>query len=181
MSTYTEAEYLDAARAADAPSIARWRTSTCPECETLVREGTDPLGHVFVNGAVAVGCGGYWVISPAALGITVDGGWEDWTTDITENHTCHTGPLCAYWHTTSNHPEDPGGCIHESCMEIVHEFCPGCCDMSPAAEWCGTHAVQANVMTWGTYSGYAGGRCSYATLSCGCTLVDEQADIAAAR
>lgn len=41
------------------------------------------------------------------------------------SHTCRQGPLCAYWFS-SGHPEDPGACIHGSCMDIVHGFCPRC-------------------------------------------------------
>jgi hypothetical protein len=43
-------------------------------------------------------------------------------------HTCIQGPLCAYWfdQAGAGHPEDPGGCIHDSCMAQVHEFCLEC-------------------------------------------------------
>jgi hypothetical protein len=61
-------------------------------------------------------------------------------TPVQPGHVCHTGPLCAYWYSTGpRHHEDPGGCIHSSCMEIVHEDCPAC--QSEAMEaWYGDRA-----------------------------------------
>lgn len=37
------------------------------------------------------------------------------------------------------------------------------------------------VVSSGTYTGYAGGRCYYAELGCGCTDADESGDVEAAR
>lgn len=130
--TTSQDAYLNAVRAAPAQTIARWRTGTCPECEEYKRtEGEHPDGHVIVNGAVVVGCQGYQVVSPAALGLD-PGEWADWTDDAEDTATC---------------PE---------------------------------HG-QVNVMDWGSYSGFAGGACSWAQLSCGCYDVDESADLRAAR
>jgi hypothetical protein len=62
-----------------------WLTSTCPECAEPVEgdglviapEGTH--AHVVIAGYVLLGCEGYFVISPAVLGI--DRAWSDWTQD----------------------------------------------------------------------------------------------------
>lgn len=145
--------YLNAVRDADLTVIARWRTSTCPECEELVRgDGTDTgeylivrsegRRHVLVNSAVAVGCQGYQVISPAALGLD-PGDWDDWTEGD-------------YFEVTPADWDDGGG---------------------PAE--CPKHG-QVNVMDWGGFSGFAGGACYYAQLSCGCYDVDESNDVRAA-
>ena len=44
---------------------------------------------------------------------------------------------------------------------------------------CETHGEQA-VVASGDFTGFAGGACAWAELACGCTLVDESADIRAA-
>jgi hypothetical protein len=80
--------YLDTVRAADTTAIARWRTRTCPECQDiLTADGQYPDGHVVVNGAVVIGCEGYYVIDPAALG-QPDPHWADWTADYDDYVTC---------------------------------------------------------------------------------------------
>lgn len=73
--------YLRALRYARPETWAAWRTATCPEC------GSDPQGdglvpvddtcHVLLGGAVVLGCEGYRVVSPAALGQDAPD-WEDW-------------------------------------------------------------------------------------------------------
>jgi hypothetical protein len=66
----------------DLPKIAKWITTTCPECGNDIN---DPLAddeirgwvHTTIAGALAIACEGYFVISPIALGL--GGGWMDWT------------------------------------------------------------------------------------------------------
>jgi hypothetical protein len=75
--------YLRAVRLADPETIAPWRTSTCPECGQA--PGTDDVdfgpdgtaGHVTIGGAVVLGCLGYYVVNPAAVGLE-PGSWQDW-------------------------------------------------------------------------------------------------------
>jgi hypothetical protein len=63
-------------------------------------------------------------------------------------------------------------CVHESCNKIDSvTICP----RNPAE-----HGMQEIVET-GDYIGFAGGRCWYATLACGCVDADESRDVAAAR
>ena len=45
--------------------------------------------------------------------------------------------------------------------------------------YCMTHP-DATITEEGGYSGFAGGSCYWATLSCGCTIVDEDDDVRAA-
>jgi hypothetical protein len=100
------------------------------------------------------------------------------------SHTCHTGPLCAYWHSSHSHADDPGNCIHESCCEIIHEFCGECYvetmqDVDDGIVECPAHG-RVMIVASDTFTGYAGGRCYASTLSCGCSDVDESADLRAA-
>lgn len=89
-------EYLNAVRTADITLIARWRTTICPECQMLVHrteDGEDTAGHTIVNGAIAIGCEGYYVINPARLGellgiCLATEQWEDWTDDDDDHMTC---------------------------------------------------------------------------------------------
>jgi hypothetical protein len=75
--------YLRAARLASPAQFAPWRTEACPECGdrpaggglVLTLEGSH--AHVLMRGSVVLGCEGYQVISPAALGLPA-GQWEDW-------------------------------------------------------------------------------------------------------
>jgi hypothetical protein len=97
--TTDQAAYLNAALSADLTVIGRWRTSTCPECEELVRADGSPVTdsyvvvvtgtrrHVVANGAVVIGCQGYQVISPAALGLDA-ADWHDWTDDNEDEDEC---------------------------------------------------------------------------------------------
>jgi hypothetical protein len=45
---------------------------------------------------------------------------------------------------------------------------------------CDEHGA-VTVVREGSYTGFAGGRCTYADLSCGCTTADESADLRAAQ
>jgi hypothetical protein len=93
-------------------------------------------------------------------------------------HTCHLEPLCRYWYSSHDHVEDPGGCIHESCMQIMNDYCKACYAQA-LDPTCPTH--ERPVLSWGEYTGYAGGICYIATYACGCTDVNESADVRAAR
>lgn len=94
---------------------------------------------------------------------------------------CPRGPLCAYWHREHYSAEDPGGCIHDSCMALMHELCEACQqDANDGIVYCPRHGstvITANLV----YTGYAGGCCIAVELACGCTDVDESNDIRAAR
>ena len=75
-------DYLRAVRLAPPSAVQPWVTGTCPECDTeitssglvITKYGT--AAHVVIRGSVVLGCGGYFVIDPAAVGITMD--WNDW-------------------------------------------------------------------------------------------------------
>lgn len=101
-------------------------------------------------------------------------------------HTCPQGPLCAYWHSTHYSVEDPGGCVHDSCMGIVHDFqCRACQDEVNDADandlaYCVKHGYVA-VSDSGSTSGFAGGTVNWAQLACGCFDMDETGDMEAAR
>ena len=90
--------YLRAVRTADPESIAPWRTAVCPKCGQTPA-GADAIGgggqvvpaddgetHVVIAGAVVLGCAGYRVVDPAAVGLD-RGHWEDW-----RQITCLPGP-----------------------------------------------------------------------------------------
>jgi hypothetical protein len=49
------------------PSIAAYVSPTCPECGRSPRP--DEGAHIILGDAVAIGCEGYWVINPNAVGI----------------------------------------------------------------------------------------------------------------
>jgi hypothetical protein len=103
--------------------------------------------------------------------------------DQLTTHTCHAGPLCAYWWSDHNRPEDdPGGCDHYSCMEIVHEFCDACqCEaLDDDAVTCPEHGLTTITATY-VYTGHAGGCCWAVQAECGCFITDESADVRAAR
>jgi hypothetical protein len=78
-------EYLRRVRYADPATLAPWRTRVCPECEGVITgDGFVPdeatggeFAHVVVDGSVVLGCEGYFVVSPAVLGLD-PGQWEDW-------------------------------------------------------------------------------------------------------
>lgn len=76
--------YLRAVRLAGPATIAPWRTNHCPECGNEVSGGGLILAgaeagspHVLIRGSVVLGCEGYPIISPAALGLD-HGPWDDW-------------------------------------------------------------------------------------------------------
>lgn len=100
-------------------------------------------------------------------------------------HACLSGPLCAYWYARHSHHEDPGGCIHDSCMAITHGDCQACDREAEAAEraglvWCTRHGYTP-VTDSGQSTGFAGGAVYWANLACGCADMDESADVRAAR
>ncbi len=74
-------DYLRRARLADPTVLAPYQTRTCPECEEYVSgEGFIPCSdsmyaHVVIGGAVILGCEGYFVVNPGALGMEA-GQWE---------------------------------------------------------------------------------------------------------
>ena len=74
-------DYLRRARQADPATLAPYQAGTCPDCDQPVSgDGLVPcdggaFAHVVLNGSVILGCGGYFVISPAVLGMDA-GGWE---------------------------------------------------------------------------------------------------------
>ncbi|RCG21117.1 hypothetical protein DQ384_36490 [Sphaerisporangium album] len=78
-----------------AEAIAPWLTRACTECEeqssaadphSVVGDGwvLVPCGehwsHVMVDGWVVIGCEGYRIVSPVALGLGPASEWEDWRT-----------------------------------------------------------------------------------------------------
>jgi len=76
--------YLRRVRLARPAAVAPWRTGTCPECGGRVHGGglvpAGPGGaeaHVLIRGAVVLGCQGYPIVDPAAVGLD-RGEWEDW-------------------------------------------------------------------------------------------------------
>lgn len=75
--------YLRAVRLADPAVLAPQSTVTCPECEEavtgdgLVITSDGMAAHVVLHGSVVLGCEGYCVNSPAALGLD-PGQWQDW-------------------------------------------------------------------------------------------------------
>jgi hypothetical protein len=56
--------------------IEPYLTSVCTECDTHVAP-SDPDGHVMVGSSVVVGCEGYWLVDPNAVGISMPH-WDDW-------------------------------------------------------------------------------------------------------
>lgn len=71
----------------DPADLAAWCTDRCPECEVRMEFGgpvTPPLlwafkDHLMIGTLVVVGCQGYWVISPDAVGMPGDqSDWDDW-------------------------------------------------------------------------------------------------------
>jgi hypothetical protein len=64
-------------------SVRPWLTQRCTECNLLVAEmGPNNVStqadHVIVDGYVIVACEWYWMVNPAAVGITDARGWDDW-------------------------------------------------------------------------------------------------------
>jgi hypothetical protein len=77
-------EYLRRVRAAGLATLTPWRTRRCPECgdlvtgDGLVTGGAEgEFAHVVIGGAVVLGCEGFFVVDPAALGMD-PGQWQDW-------------------------------------------------------------------------------------------------------
>ena len=95
-----------------APSAAEpWRTGTCPECgeqpvgDGLVVDNDGVCAHVVLGGAVVLGCHGYWVVNPAALGmIDLVPRWSDWRLDE---------PGCGPGTVLSEAPRGDGGWTDE--------------------------------------------------------------------
>lgn len=97
---YRHHAYVRAVRqvlAADRPSLSRWLTDVCPDCDRRVRADNPnppdhivdhiidvvwagPAGYEMPVVSVIVGCDGYHVINPAAVGVDAPG-WHDWTGD----------------------------------------------------------------------------------------------------
>ena len=104
-----------------------------------------------------------------------------------------SGPLC-------EEHDYMGGCFHDSCGWIEangrvtfalgplceeRDFtgeCPhrSCELIEPPQLWCDRHGWQL-VTDYGVSTGFAGGRCPWANLACGCFDVDESDDLRAAR
>jgi hypothetical protein len=88
----TDRDYLRAVRTADLGSIAPWRTGVCPRCGQApaganavgaggqVVTADDGQAHVIIAGVVVLGCEGFRVVDPAAVGLDRDQ-WEDWRQD----------------------------------------------------------------------------------------------------
>jgi hypothetical protein len=76
-------EYLRAVQWTGPDRLRPWRTVFCTECgrvingDGLVTDDADGGGHVVIDGAVVLGCEGYWQIDPDAVGLD-RGGWDDW-------------------------------------------------------------------------------------------------------
>lgn len=95
-----------------------------------------------------------------------------------DGHRCVEGPLCAPWYSG-------GDCEHWSCADIIHMPCDECqretyAAMADNREFCPQHGWQ-EVTSAGEYTGFAGGRCSWVQMACGCAEQDESADVRAAR
>lgn len=73
-------KYVAAARRAidnREPAIEKWLTTKCTECGAEPDEGD--AEHIFTaEGYILIGCEGYWIINPNALGIDRPN-WDDWT------------------------------------------------------------------------------------------------------
>jgi hypothetical protein len=82
-------EYLRAVRHAPGWVTAPWRTSDCPQCGHVVHggglvtysDGEIQRTHVLIRGSVVLGCGGGWIVDPAALGLA-RGQWMDWRGEL---------------------------------------------------------------------------------------------------
>jgi hypothetical protein len=99
--------YLRAVRLAAPATIAPWRTNYCPECGDEVAGGglilsgaEDERPHVLIRGIVVLGCEGYPIISPAALGLD-PGQWEDWRGSRDAAYINDNGPGHGYQVTLS--------------------------------------------------------------------------------
>ena len=91
-----------------------------------------------------------------------------------DDHSCERGPLCG-------DAEREGYCEHTSCAAIYFAEFRGCCGGCQSADFvvCPDHGY-TTVLESGSGGGFAGGRIYWAELACGCTDVDESADVRAA-
>jgi len=66
---------VEAAYAVEPLQLSPWLTNICPECDGSWGEDS----HELIEGTdlIAIGCQGYWIISPEAVGLPL-GNWCDW-------------------------------------------------------------------------------------------------------
>jgi hypothetical protein len=71
-------KYMVAVATTRLDRIVRWLTTTCTECDhEPIAEGTE-REHGMLGDFVLIGCEGYWLINPNAVGIYNEN-WYDWT------------------------------------------------------------------------------------------------------
>lgn len=70
-------EYIHAVANAPLKAVALWLTAICTECgHEPIAEGTESQ-HGMLDEFVLIGCEGYWLINPNAVGI-YNPHWSDW-------------------------------------------------------------------------------------------------------
>jgi hypothetical protein len=74
-----EAElYIEAVEKSPLHRVKQWLTRRCTECGQYGVE--DPSSHALgSDGAVLIGCGGYWQVNPNVLPGFDKPNWQDWT------------------------------------------------------------------------------------------------------
>jgi hypothetical protein len=80
-----QALYVDAVKNAMLGVVLPWLTTVCPECGLdLLEYGEEAQGdHVMLGQFVIVGCEGYLIVNPNAVGI-FRMNWHDWRGDANE-------------------------------------------------------------------------------------------------
>lgn len=153
-------EYLRRARTALTAQPARqavtpWLTARCPECGDIIQgsglvaaEGGEHA-HVVLAGAVVLGCEGYFVINPAALGLA-PGQWQDWREDAPDMTVKgRDGTVLAYNFATVAAPLDHSRCdpkMHDRSLPddeqgraevtTAEDGLMGCADCRKPLFWC---------------------------------------------
>ena len=93
--------YLRRVRRASLVATAPWATRCCPECgHDVAGEGFLPAddgaaAHVVIRGRLALGCEGYFIIDPQAVGLPRDQ-WEDWRGSLDAAYINDGGPGLGY-------------------------------------------------------------------------------------
>lgn len=72
-----EREYFDAVKSAPLPLVADFLRVTCPECDRKIADVRGEIGkddfreeHTMIGPFVVIGCEGYLMITPLAVGLT---------------------------------------------------------------------------------------------------------------
>lgn len=72
--------YCEAVTGAFLTDVVAWLTEECTECGTSLRTASEARfrrDHVLLGRFVIVGCEGYWLVNPNAVGIPSEA-WNDW-------------------------------------------------------------------------------------------------------